>query len=372
MATDYEVRSGDSLSKIAAREGVTLERLLQLNPSFRSNPNLIRAGQRINLSDNASNSILNIATSAKEAGDNVSSSVMRGLTALRELADEANQSIYAGSQEFQSAVSDAYGSILETARAIPGGVADARAAWNEDIKPKLNWRIQAMPSIANAALKYIMLGDDTLVEEELPQSARAALARLIAENEDEIRESGIKNYGMYQRYGGATDIAGMNETPTNMGMDILAKIYGAVSPSNFSFNEDGSVTVDDRYNVNLSTDFLEQEAERRLERSGGNNTTGAFMANAEYYVQKARNLMASVRPDMYDYKLPSEGAEVNSAEKELTGYINRNTITAEEIQAAREGRTFIRPNDTAQKQVQGLLSFLSGISQPTQGGTRGY
>ena len=137
MATDYEVRSGDSLSKIAAREGVSLDRLLELNPSLRSNPDLIRAGQRINLSENASNSILNIATSAKEAGDNVSSSVLRGLTALRELADEANQSIYAGSQEFQSAVSDAYASILETAKAIPGGVADARRLGTKTSSPSL-------------------------------------------------------------------------------------------------------------------------------------------------------------------------------------------------------------------------------------------
>lgn len=45
----YTVKSGDSLSKIAAQNGMTLQQLLQLNPQFASNPNLIKPGQAVNL-----------------------------------------------------------------------------------------------------------------------------------------------------------------------------------------------------------------------------------------------------------------------------------------------------------------------------------
>ena len=369
MEEDYVVRRGDSLSKIAAREGVSLDRLLELNPGI-ENRNLINIGQRLRLSDVSPTSLLDMLPSAPSM-DGSGSSYDVALAALKELAGNANQSIYAGSQNFQSAVSDAYDSILETAKTIPGGLADAGEYLGENLR-KFNWFARAMPQIAVPAARYIGFADDTLVEDKLPPGARNALAFLVANHADELREEGIQNYSLYQKYGGATDMAGMDETPSNIPMDVLAKIYGDVSPSNFRFNEDGSVTVDDRYNVNLSTDYMEDEFARRMERSGGKNLTGAFMGGAEYQVQRARNKMASYRDDMYDYKLPPEGASVNSAERELTGYINRTNLSAEEIQAAREGRFFIRRDDTAERQVRGLLRFLSTLSQPVEGGMRGF
>ncbi len=45
----YIVKSGDSLSVIAQRNGLTLQQLLALNPQFASNPNLIKPGQTVNL-----------------------------------------------------------------------------------------------------------------------------------------------------------------------------------------------------------------------------------------------------------------------------------------------------------------------------------
>jgi murein DD-endopeptidase MepM/ murein hydrolase activator NlpD len=46
----YVVKPGDTLSKIAARNGITLAQLLQFNPSIK-NPNKISVGDKINLPD---------------------------------------------------------------------------------------------------------------------------------------------------------------------------------------------------------------------------------------------------------------------------------------------------------------------------------
>ena len=45
----YTVVSGDTLSGIAARHGLSLEQLLAKNPQFRANPNLIHPGDRLEL-----------------------------------------------------------------------------------------------------------------------------------------------------------------------------------------------------------------------------------------------------------------------------------------------------------------------------------
>lgn len=49
MPSFYIVKPGDSLSKIARRKGVTLERLLSLNPHLKANPNAIFPKQSIKL-----------------------------------------------------------------------------------------------------------------------------------------------------------------------------------------------------------------------------------------------------------------------------------------------------------------------------------
>lgn len=46
----YVVKAGDTLSKIATRNGITVAQLLQLNPSI-TNPNKIKVGDKINLPD---------------------------------------------------------------------------------------------------------------------------------------------------------------------------------------------------------------------------------------------------------------------------------------------------------------------------------
>jgi len=46
----YVVKAGDTLSKIASRNGITLAQLLQFNPSIK-NPNKISVGDKINLPD---------------------------------------------------------------------------------------------------------------------------------------------------------------------------------------------------------------------------------------------------------------------------------------------------------------------------------
>lgn len=46
-AREYIVKSGDTLSGIAARHGISLTQLLAKNPQFRANPNLIHPGDRV-------------------------------------------------------------------------------------------------------------------------------------------------------------------------------------------------------------------------------------------------------------------------------------------------------------------------------------
>lgn len=44
----YTVKAGDTLGKIASQMGTNLQALLQANPQFKSNPNLIKPGQTVN------------------------------------------------------------------------------------------------------------------------------------------------------------------------------------------------------------------------------------------------------------------------------------------------------------------------------------
>ncbi|MDQ1443790.1 MAG: peptidoglycan LD-endopeptidase CwlK [Acidimicrobiaceae bacterium] len=45
----HVVTSGDTLGRIAKDNGITLARLLELNPEFKANPNLIKPGQQVHL-----------------------------------------------------------------------------------------------------------------------------------------------------------------------------------------------------------------------------------------------------------------------------------------------------------------------------------
>ncbi len=49
VALEHVVKSGDTLSRIAQLHGLTLSRILELNPQFRPNPNLIRVGDKVRL-----------------------------------------------------------------------------------------------------------------------------------------------------------------------------------------------------------------------------------------------------------------------------------------------------------------------------------
>lgn len=47
----HTVKSGETLSKIAQVHGITLARLLDANPAFKANPNVVRVGQTLNIPD---------------------------------------------------------------------------------------------------------------------------------------------------------------------------------------------------------------------------------------------------------------------------------------------------------------------------------
>jgi len=50
----YKVKSGDTLSKIASRNGLSLQQLLDANPQFKANPNKLKVGDILNLPNGAS------------------------------------------------------------------------------------------------------------------------------------------------------------------------------------------------------------------------------------------------------------------------------------------------------------------------------
>ncbi|NGO68222.1 GH25 family lysozyme [Streptomyces boncukensis] len=54
--TAYTVRSGDTLSGIAARHGLSLSALLAANPSYKSHPNLIHPGDKVKIPSQGSGS----------------------------------------------------------------------------------------------------------------------------------------------------------------------------------------------------------------------------------------------------------------------------------------------------------------------------
>lgn len=47
--SEYTVVGGDSLSKIASKSGMSLSQLLELNPEYKANPNLVRIGAKVKL-----------------------------------------------------------------------------------------------------------------------------------------------------------------------------------------------------------------------------------------------------------------------------------------------------------------------------------
>lgn len=50
----HTVKSGETLSKIAKANGITLAQLLEANPKFKANPNIVRVGDVLNIPDGAS------------------------------------------------------------------------------------------------------------------------------------------------------------------------------------------------------------------------------------------------------------------------------------------------------------------------------
>lgn len=59
----YKVKSGDTLSKIASRNGVTLEQLLDANPQFKANPNKLKVGDILTLPNGSSTGATQVSSS---------------------------------------------------------------------------------------------------------------------------------------------------------------------------------------------------------------------------------------------------------------------------------------------------------------------
>lgn len=378
MEEDYEIRSGDSLSKIAARQGISLDRLLALNPSLESNPDLIKIGDKIRLSAGSPRSLLEMLPSTPSMGGSGSSYDV-ALSALKELAGNANQSIYDASQNIQSGIADRFGSVAESIKSLAKTAYDNR----ENI---YGIATTTLPDAIGPAIRYTYLPDNAVVDNQFDYDIFNAFAKIMAAEGDRVLEEGIPDYSIYQRLGGAGDIAGGDGKIDNFDIDAFSKIFGSVAPGNVRVNEDGSVTLEDRYNFNFTEDFLYDQIGERWNKG---NVTGSGLAAAEYLFQKARNLMAGIRSDMYDYEMEGEGTYTvdgvekqgvytNPEERERTGYINRITITPEDIERARQGLPIAPRADPGTLTINGetsrsLLGYLANqISKDAVVNMRGF
>lgn len=59
----YKVKSGDTLSKIASRNGLTLQQLLDVNPQLKANPNKLKVGDILTLPDVSSTGATPVSSS---------------------------------------------------------------------------------------------------------------------------------------------------------------------------------------------------------------------------------------------------------------------------------------------------------------------
>lgn len=88
----YTVKSGDNLSTIAQRNGLTLAQLLALNPQFASNPNLIRPGQTVTLGG-GDNQVLNQSGTSQKTQADVDAEYAKAVAAHPAFAGNSPETI---------------------------------------------------------------------------------------------------------------------------------------------------------------------------------------------------------------------------------------------------------------------------------------
>ncbi len=100
----YSIKSGDTLSGISKRFGITLEEVLAVNPAI-TNPNLIKVGEKIKIPDNAANLNTTHTASTPSAAPLASSCSPEALKKIvsKLSADKAAQLAVAINQAMQEA-----------------------------------------------------------------------------------------------------------------------------------------------------------------------------------------------------------------------------------------------------------------------------
>ena len=94
----YSVKAGDSLSKIASQNGLSLQQLLDLNPSYKANPNLVQIGANINLGAGSSTTTPTTTTTPTPQNPTGGATPQMQADELAKKAGEAGLSI----QEYQA------------------------------------------------------------------------------------------------------------------------------------------------------------------------------------------------------------------------------------------------------------------------------
>lgn len=117
-AGNYTVKGGDSLGKIAQSNGMTLQQLLDLNPSYKANPNAVQIGATLNLSGGSQTVTDPTKVVTPNTPPVVQTSEQKAQADARTLAESAGKAGY---------TPDQYQSYLNTQNTVSQAESDAIA-----------------------------------------------------------------------------------------------------------------------------------------------------------------------------------------------------------------------------------------------------
>ena len=190
------IQSGDTLSKLAAQKGTTVEELMKLNPDIKD-PNLIYAGNKLNLpiSSPAGQKMLGDVNAAISGG-NLTADQQAGLTSLQDQADTVTTSTAKAKAALEAGDYTSMDSYVEQAKA-------SQAALEKNLADYFT-------SIKDLRQQQLNLMSPTAREQELNKSLlalRAEADKFALDNEEKkFNEYEAQTQGFAQGRGNEIDI----------------------------------------------------------------------------------------------------------------------------------------------------------------------